>query len=339
MSRASTPHAERDVDALVAGRPVADPDLAALSPVVAALRASATATPTDSQAAAMAATLAAAVAPAGGAPAARRSPWRRRVGATVAVVGVLGLSFAGAAAADAAAPGDALYGLDRVLERVGVNAGGAEERLDEVRVLVDRGDVDRATDLATETLDDLDEGDAAEGLREAAVSVLAHGAEQSHDTRTRVSEMLLWMADQDTRGAEFGAAVSERARGLLDEPTVAAGEATDARTSETGADQVPDAPSPVSVGQPENAHQSESTGESAEEHSAGRTSGAEGEGADVPAPAEAEVPTAAGKPDTSVATGKPENAGKPDAVAPVDERGQDPAPAVPGESRGEGGKP
>jgi hypothetical protein len=34
-----------------------------------------------------------------------------------------------AVAANRAAPGDALYGIDRALEKIGIGAGGAQERL------------------------------------------------------------------------------------------------------------------------------------------------------------------------------------------------------------------
>ena len=45
--------------------------------------------------------------------------------AVVAAGGLTGVGFA----ADNAAPGDALYGLDCALERVGLGDGGAQERV------------------------------------------------------------------------------------------------------------------------------------------------------------------------------------------------------------------
>ncbi|WP_144018640.1 hypothetical protein, partial [Demequina sp. NBRC 110051] len=361
MDHVSSNDADRDFDALVAGRPVTDPDLAALAPAFAALRASAAAQPTDSQAEAMVATLAAAVAPAavastaGARPAAaRRSTWRRRVGASVAVAGVLGLGLAGAAAADDAAPGDALYGVDRALERVGINAGGADERLGEVRILVERGDVDRAAALATETLDSLDETEAADGLRVAAESVLAEGSEQSLETRTRVSEMLLWMADQDERGAAFGKAVSERARGLVDTPAVVDDATVEPQDGDAGgADEgsSPDVPVPATAGQSETAGQPAEAGDAPV--SAGQGAGTqepsdahEAAGADVPSesgkPADAGKPEGTGKPEGAgkpEGTGKPEGAGKPEQETPTAESGDADASAKESKPAGEVGKP
>ena len=137
------------------------------------------------------------------------SPWRRRVSAVVAVAVVSAFGVAGAASADEAAPGDTLYGVDHALETVGILDGGTGERLDEAQKLVSEDDVDGALELAGDALEKDGHSEAAKGLRNAALSVAKNSS--GDDVRSRVSEMLQWMAEQDTRGADFGAGVSERA--------------------------------------------------------------------------------------------------------------------------------
>lgn len=277
----------RQVDALLSGRAVADERLAPLVPAIAALRATATTVPSDAQVSSAASALAAAVPPAP-APVAHRAPWRRRILGGVSVAAALGIGFAGAAAADDAAPGDALYGLDRALEAVGVNAGGAEERLLEVRALVERGDVDGALEHAEGSMEDLDAA-AAAGLRAAAAAVLDAGSEQSADVREQVAALLLWMSETDLEGEEFGRAVAEQARMI--------GRSDDAREE----------PGDGATGKPEGA------GASATNQGA-----PEGAGAPESAPQGGANP--ANKPDTAgepaVGTGSPDGAGAPDGGTP-----------------------
>ena len=49
-------------------------------------------------------------------------------------------------AANAAVPGDFLYGLDLAMEKVGIGAGGIEERISEAQGLADRGQHAEAAD-------------------------------------------------------------------------------------------------------------------------------------------------------------------------------------------------
>lgn len=142
------------------------------------------------------------------------------------LVGMSGL----AVAADASAPGDILYGLDRALERIGINDGAAEERLAEAGALADRGEliaaivhaasaIERPADEDDESIPSVAE--AATALREAADSVEG-GDDQlpSEEVQTAVSAMLSEMAqlmgDPDLDGAEFGRRVSEMARSIGD---------------------------------------------------------------------------------------------------------------------------
>ncbi len=92
-------------------------------------------------------------------PAPARS-WRRRLATVTAAAAVLAGGNVGLAlAADPAAPGDLLYGVDRAYERVaevlGIGGDTARERLDEASTLAARGDVSRALSTARETLSSL----------------------------------------------------------------------------------------------------------------------------------------------------------------------------------------
>lgn len=148
---------------------------------------------------------------------------RQRALIAASVAGIAALAVGGAAAADEAKPGDALYEIDRALEDLGINDGGDEERLEEAQELVEEDDVEGALEAAEEALEDMDEleGDEAEelsGLLNAAQSVLTNGSEQSLERRTQVAEMLVFMATTDLKGKEFGQAVSQHARGTWVDP-------------------------------------------------------------------------------------------------------------------------
>src|SRR5690606_15673065 len=139
--------------------------LAELVPAIGALRATAAATPSDDAVAAMAIAMsravpATSVGSAAGAPVravpGRSAAFTRRLVAVVAGAGLLGVGFTGVTASGGDAPGAVLYVLDRALESVGINDGGARERLDEVRALLEAGDVDGALLHAEECTDELD---------------------------------------------------------------------------------------------------------------------------------------------------------------------------------------
>lgn len=64
----------------------------------------------------------------------------RRMAVLAASMAIL-FAFSGIAmAADGASPGDVLYGLDQVLEKIGIGAGGVDERIEEFDDLLDSGD-------------------------------------------------------------------------------------------------------------------------------------------------------------------------------------------------------
>jgi hypothetical protein len=147
------------------------------------------------------------------------------LGSAVAAV----LCFAGVAyAADDAAPGDTLYGLDCSLEDIGIGDGGLQERLTEASELVEDGQVQEGLELAAGALaeeeqDEDDDGQLEDGtsrseaLLAAAEAVLSSGSEQSLEVRTRVAEKLRFMATTELTGKEFGQAVSDLARGISSE--------------------------------------------------------------------------------------------------------------------------
>jgi hypothetical protein len=217
---------ERDIDRLFAGHDPVDGDLARLAPLVAALRReAAAATPSPERVDAIATTLAsesrtdAALALHGKAKkvGARIGVRRRRVVTVsmVAAVAVVGMGGT-AVAADSAAPGDPLYGIDQALERVGIGDGGTPERLREARRLADRGSTDAALGHVARALERNGEAEGASALDEAATAVAGEGSEHSQEVREAVSEMLEWMADEDGRGDEFGQGVRDRAREIRD---------------------------------------------------------------------------------------------------------------------------
>ncbi|WP_084125996.1 hypothetical protein [Demequina sp. NBRC 110054] len=251
-----TNHPARDdeFDSALKGLDPEGADMAVLSEAFDALRRTYVSEPDAVHTAAFAGRLAAAVAvaPLGGDPVGvhprRRVRLQRRAAAAIAVAAAVALSFGGVAAANEAAPGDALYGLDRALERLGINAGGAEERLLEVRALVADDQIAEALDLsveAVEEMDDLDQEQADElaGLLSAAESVMSDSSETSAERRAQVSAMLTFMAETDLTGREFGRAVSERARGIVsDDDAEAAEDPSTTDESTTGSATTDDAP-------------------------------------------------------------------------------------------------
>ncbi len=139
---------------------------------------------------------------------------RRRVAALAAAVTLLVGGGAGAAvAADGAAPGDVLYGLDRALEVLGIRDGGAVERLDEVEHLVLDGDVPRGLEHAAEMIRSVvptsatDRGTAVAALESAAERVRAARAGGAGAADGEVSELLEYLAGHV--GAVDGRTVAE----------------------------------------------------------------------------------------------------------------------------------
>lgn len=146
--------------------------------------------------------------------------------AVVAAGGLTGLGFA----ADNAAPGDTLYGLDCAMERIGLGDGGVQERVQEAAKLVKRGEVDKGLSHAAEALRNRagfdQDGQANGALVQAANSVQnaiqTANQGESDQIQARVAEMLQWMEqtmaqNREGEDVEFGQGVAERARVIAGE--------------------------------------------------------------------------------------------------------------------------
>jgi hypothetical protein len=138
---------DRDVERLVRGQLPEDERYMPVVEVISTLRAFRIATPTPERITAVAVAAAAAVRVDRSEPARRRSTLSvlipRLAAAMLAVVLVGGISSV-AIAADGSAPGETLYGLDLALERVGIGAGGVDERILESAQLISAGRSEQA---------------------------------------------------------------------------------------------------------------------------------------------------------------------------------------------------
>ncbi|MGH8948208.1 MAG: hypothetical protein ACRDXF_05045 [Acidimicrobiia bacterium] len=232
---------DREVELLFAGTPVEGGRLSNLAPVVETIRTRWTPAPSESEIAHFARSAAVAVNMTRSPARAVTTPRRRRAVsqlgltprlATLAMAVLLMSGTAGMAmAANGAIPGDALYGLDRVFERVGIGSGSSAERLDEAVVIATQGRSGEALAHGIEALSQ-ETGDSSE---EAAIALIA-AAEDLVDTQDtaeaasaasdRVTALLTYIADnigidEGTDGREFGQGVAQLARdiGEGDDPT------------------------------------------------------------------------------------------------------------------------
>jgi hypothetical protein len=140
----------------------------------------------------------------------------------VAVVALALLGSGAALAADGAVPGDALYGIDRFAETIGLDAGGATERLEEARSLVERGDHNRAVELAQEAVEELaaDSSDSAavEALESAAARIMeirtasSAGYQTTQPFRDQVAALVGVIAEEAEDGVIDGARIAETVR-------------------------------------------------------------------------------------------------------------------------------
>lgn len=160
-----------------------------------------------------------AVGAAGGLGARRRRLVMRLAGATAAVMVVLG-GFSGFAyAADGAVPGDTLYGVDLALEKVGIGAGGLQERLTEASQLVERGQAQEGLDLASDAVaqsagEDAALRSAADALRAATQSAIESQSLNTIEELGATAERLRQMASEEKTSEELGQAVEDLAGSL-----------------------------------------------------------------------------------------------------------------------------
>lgn len=166
----------------------------------------------------------------------RRDRWRRRTvfGSfiTTVLAKVLAASVALAAVtggvgaiSNSAAPGDPLYRIDTLMERIGLFNGGAHERLQEAERLVVRDRVYQGLELAETAIGDLHDGygPAAAALEQAAVQVQTR-TQTSAQYRDDITEMLRIMTrqmemQQVQQVTETAEQVRETTREMVGQPT------------------------------------------------------------------------------------------------------------------------
>lgn len=170
------------------------------------------------------------------APRGGRLPLKQRVTAVGVVIATfLSANVGLAAAAQNAAPGDALYGVDRAYERiaafVGISNSRTEERLQEANDLAERGDASAALAAASAALDALsssleDPGSGADdqsaaSIREASSEITRAIPENGNSRPEFVNDMMaetrmvIRLANEMREAAATGDA-SEAAKKLKD---------------------------------------------------------------------------------------------------------------------------
>lgn len=113
--------------------------------------------------------------------------------ASVFIAGTSGL----AVAADNAKPGDALYGIDRALEAVGIGDGAEQERIQEAEALINAGKIQQGLQHTAEVVDKDTTGDdqASKALMDAADRVETADSEASAATRESVAGLLDYISE------------------------------------------------------------------------------------------------------------------------------------------------
>ena len=137
-----------------------------------------------------------------------------RLGTSLATL-VLFIGLTGVAvASDDAIPGDTLHGFDLALEKIGVGAGGTEERIAEAKELAIGGLPVEALDYVSSALSN-GQDEASRALKDAVkrLETINAADSQAKADRDEVAEMLDWMASAD-KGKDFGKGVAERAQEL-----------------------------------------------------------------------------------------------------------------------------
>ncbi len=225
---------DREIELLLAGTPIEGGRLSGLAPVMEMIRAQWVTAPSESEIAHFARIAGAEVKVPQAATAAATTLRRPRLTSRhglaprLATVGLAVLLMSGTAgmalAANGAAPGDALYGLDRALERVGIGSGSTDERLDEAVVIAAQGRSDEAVGHAIEALSRHSGDSSAMALSALTVASenLVHTQDTGHAAATaniRVSALLTYIAenigpDRGTDGREFGQGVAQLARDI-----------------------------------------------------------------------------------------------------------------------------
>jgi hypothetical protein len=193
---------DREIEQLLTRSPLARDDLSDLEGFVAVLSSE---QPAPGDLSPMASSLAA-VARSTGRP--MRQPLRRLSLAT-ALVFVLMLFSGIALAADGSGPGNPLYRIDQALEKIGIGAGGDDERLEEFQHLLEKG----SSTQALEFLEDV----IGVGVTREDVLDAASASNAPADVQQKVADLHEFITgnrgkDQGLDGADFGQGVAEIAR-------------------------------------------------------------------------------------------------------------------------------
>ena len=143
--------------------------------------------------------------------------WRTRL-ATAAAAGVASVAALGglAYAADGAAPGAVLYGIDRAFEAIGIGNGGEHERLEEAVALAEHGDPALGLEHAAGVTGD---PEAHAALIQAAERLMVREQNQVGEqtqARLQVAELLQYMAQN--AGDVDGPTVAGLARSIGGDP-------------------------------------------------------------------------------------------------------------------------
>ena len=115
--------------------------------------------------------------------------------------------------ADNAVPGERLYGLDRALEQVGIGDGGAAERADEARSLVET-DLPEAVETAGEAALAHGDAEAAVALADAAEIIRSIEDGQSGMIRELVASLLDLLSAQIAGDGLVGPDLADLARNI-----------------------------------------------------------------------------------------------------------------------------
>ena len=150
----------------------------------------------------------------------RRGPSLTPRLAAAAVAAFLLVGTAGTAvAADSAAPGDFLYGIDRALESVGIGNGGVLERVAEANILTERGKSADALEHLAEHLPP-ESSSASDALFDASERIRSNekGPEDVIEFRGEVADLLEFLSTYEFRNRDFGQEIAERAKELGNRP-------------------------------------------------------------------------------------------------------------------------
>jgi hypothetical protein len=240
----STTVFDQEIERLLTGSPDRDGRFADVAAFVDMVRSHETIVPSDSAVNRLATEAAILVrvgrsssAPPGAIPDRPRLRWRalRPQIATAALAVLILTGTTGVAvAANASAPGNDLYGLDRALERIGLGAGGGNERLEEAGQLLARGETRHALEHVTQALDAEDDEEAKAALASAIVPLVTAPAGDAAVNAQEVAELLTYIGENrgngvGADGGEFGRGVAEIARGIATEEEIEVPAPSDSR--------------------------------------------------------------------------------------------------------------